>query len=188
MTPRRTALPFAALLLAGSAATAAAQQQVVHFKTLQGFLPTRDVAGYTRGKPTGQTTSAMGFTISEASIEYESQAQPSDDMSPPTLRVTITDMSGNPAAGFAQMALAFDIEQETEDGYQKSIQVEGKYRGTEQATTTQGSESCSITVLVGTRFVVQLDGSGTADAKLLHGLLGTMKLSELENAKAGPAK
>jgi len=161
-------LAVGGLFLAASQAT----QKVVSFKRLQEFLPKIDLAGYTKGKPSGETSSAMGMSTSEARVTYEK----GDDIS---IRVKISDVAGVP---FAQMGASVigmtEFENETETGYEKSIKVQG-FRGTENVQNTEDNKSCGITLVVGDRFMVELTGSGTNDAALLHKLLDDMKLGDL---------
>jgi hypothetical protein len=184
----RTTAPWAVALLAALATPALAQQAVVNFKTLQQFLPAVELAGYMRGKPTGETASAMGMATSQATVVYTRQAPPSPDASPPTITVTIADMSGTGLGAFALLAqgMGGEISQETEHGYTKSITVRNQYKGTEEATTTPDDKSSKITLFVGSRFMVTLEGYQTDQVALLHKLLDATKLEELE--KAGQAK
>lgn len=178
---RRTLLPTVALLAA--LATPVAAQQVVNFRTLQQFLPAAELAGYVRKKPTGQTSSAMGMSSSEAQVVYQRAREDPDGT--PTVTVTITDFAGNPGAAFASMAFAFEVNEETDEGYKKTIRVQD-YKGLEEARTRPDDKSCEITVLVANRFMIKLEGYRMAEAALLHRLLDSMKLAQLE--RAGVAK
>jgi hypothetical protein len=180
----RSTLPVAVALLVAVATPTPAQQTVVNFRTLQTFLPTAEVPGFVRRKPTGQTSSAMGMTSSEAKVVYERQAEQEEGT--PTITVTVTDLAGNPGAGFAAMGFAMEVSEETDEGYRKTIKVQNQYKGLEEATTTPENKSCHISVLVGNRFIVNLEGYLTDQAALLHKLLESMKLAQLE--KAGQAK
>jgi len=152
--------------------TAQTTQKTVSFKRLQEFLPKIDLSGFNRLKPGGESSSAMGMSTSEAYVTYEK----GDDIS---IRVKISDIAGVP---FAQMGASVigmtEFENETETGYEKSIKVQG-FRGTENVQNTEDSKSCGITLVVGDRFMVELTGSGTNDAALLHKLLDDMKLGDL---------
>ena len=184
----RCTLPLGVALLAASATPARAQQPVVNFKTLQQFLPTAELPGYVRGKLTGQTRSAMGVSSSEAQVIYTRQGQRSEDAGPPTITVTITDLGGNPLGAFAAMAggIVGEVNEETQDGYKKSITVQSQYKGLEEATTTPDNKSCKISLFVGNRFMVGLEGYLTDDVAALRKLLDTMKLAQLD--RTGQAK
>jgi hypothetical protein len=165
--------PLAAL------AQTTAQQKVVHFKKLQEFLPTKDVPGFKRGKPSGQTSAAMGMATSEASIRYLKEGK--DEQS---IEVKVADVSAIPfglaAMSAAQLAQG-DFENETEQGYEKSTSVAG-YRGTEEVRKGNTS-SCKVALVVGNRFMVEVSGTGFADPANLRSLAESMKLSGLEKAQ-----
>jgi hypothetical protein len=151
------------------------QQKTVSFKRLQEFLPKIDLAGYTKGKPGGETSSAMGMSTSEAHVTYEKGG--GDDSI--TIEVKINDTAGIP---FAQMGAAMigmtEFENETENGYEKSVKVQG-FPGTEKVDNSEDNKSAEIMLFVGNRFQVELQGRGTSDATLLHKLLDDMKLGDL---------
>jgi hypothetical protein len=150
-------------------------KKTVHFKKLQDFLPKIDLAGFTRGKPGGETSSAMGMSTSEANVTYEKSG---GDESP-TIEVKISDMAGVP---YAQMGIqvmgAMEFENETANGYEKSIKVQG-FSGTEKVDNSEGDKSALITLVVGGRFMVEIQARGTSEAALLHKLLDSMNLAEL---------
>jgi len=170
----RRALVFVlALSVAGSfLAASQAAQKVVSFKKLQEFLPKVDLSGFSRLKPGGETSSAMGMSTSEARVTYEK----SDDVS---IEVTISDIAGVPMAqmGLSMMGMT-EFENETEDGYEKSVKVQG-FPGTEKVDNSEDGKSCEIMLFVGNRFSIELQGRGTSDASLLHKLLDDMKLGDL---------
>ncbi|OGD20524.1 MAG: hypothetical protein A2W03_02210 [Candidatus Aminicenantes bacterium RBG_16_63_16] len=147
-------------------------QKTVSFKKLQEFLPKTDLSGFTRLKPGGETSSAMGMSTSEAHVTYEQGGDVS-------IEVKITDIAGVPLAqmGFSMIGMT-EFENETENGYEKSIKVQG-FAGTEKAEKTEDSKSCEVMLYVANRFTVELRGSGTNDASLLHKLLADMKLADL---------
>ncbi|MBM3285190.1 MAG: hypothetical protein FJY81_04895 [Candidatus Aminicenantes bacterium] len=152
-----------------------AQQKVVSFKKLQEFLPKIDLAGFTRLKPGGETSSALGMSMSEAHVIYEKGS--GDNLI--TIEVKISDTAGVP---FGQMGASIigmmEFENETETGYEKSVKVQG-FPGTEKVDNFEDGRSAEILLFVGNRFSVELRGSGTSEAELLHKLLNDMKLGEL---------
>jgi len=147
-------------------------QKTVSFKKLQEFLPKVDLSGYSRLKPGGETSSAMGMSTSEAHVSYEK----GDDIS---IEVKITDIAGVPMAqmGLSMMGMT-EFENETENGYEKSVKVQG-FPGTEKVDNSEDSKSCEVMLFVGNRFTVELEGRGTSEAALLHKLLDDMKLGDL---------
>lgn len=166
-----------------------AQQKAVHFKKLQAFLPTKAPAEFTRQKPTGQTQSALGMTTSEAKVTLTRSAKDSvkndetgemEERSVTiTLEVTISDVSLIPFAAAAYMMQTGDFENETEEGYEKSITVKN-FRGKETVTNTPDNKRCGIELFVGNRFLVKLQGESTSDVKLLYALLDQIDLAKLE--------
>lgn len=151
------------------------QSKVVNFRKLQEFLPKTELAGFARQKPAGETTSAFGMSSSEAYVLYEKGS--GDNVV--SIEVKISDLAGVPFGQMgASMIGAMEFENETETGYEKSVQVQG-FRGTEKVDRSEENRSSEIQLLVGNRFLVELKGSGTSDIALLHKLLNDMKLGEL---------
>jgi len=170
---RKTVIIVLVLAVGGSfLAASQAAQKTVSFKKLQEFLPKVDLSGFSRLKPGGETSSAMGMSTSEARVTYEK----SDDVS---IEVTISDIAGVPMAqmGLSMMGMT-EFENETEDGYEKSVKVQG-FPGTEKVDNSEDGKSCEIMLFVGNRFSIELQGRGTSDASLLHKLLDDMKLGDL---------
>ncbi len=170
----RKRIAFFLILTAGCFFLLSAQttQKTVSFKKLQEFLPKIDLSGFNRLKPGGESSSAMGMSTSEANVTY----QKGEDIS---IEVKISDVAGVP---FAQMGASMigmtEFENETESGYEKSVKIQG-FAGTEKADSTEDSKSCELMLFVGTRFMVELRGTGTNDAALLHKLVDDMKLGDL---------
>jgi hypothetical protein len=147
-----------------------AQSKAVNFKDLQKFMPTADVPGFTKGKPGGQTSSAMGMSTSEATLKYLKGDE--------TIEITITDMAGIPfaSAGMAMLG-ATEFENQTENGYEKSVKILG-FPGTEKVDNGE-YKSAEIEIVVASRFMVKAQGSGMSDAAVLHKLIESMNLAEL---------
>jgi len=176
---------------------APAQQKVVHFKTLQEFLPTMTLPGWERSKPRGSTQSALGLSTSEASVSYSGKRKEKQEVEDEAgkkrteevevgteITVKITDISLVP---FAAMAFAFqqDFENETEDGYEKSVTIKKSFKGVEKAQKGD-SKSCELNIQVANRFLVEIRGTGFDDVQLLHKLAESMDLAKLE--KTTPEK
>jgi len=150
-------------------------QKVVNFKKLQEFLPKIDLPGFTKGRPGGSTSAAMGMSTSEATLTY---IKGSGD-SPPTIEIKIADTAGVP---FAQMGLqmmgTMEYENQTENGYEKSIKIQG-FAGTEKVNNSEDEKSAEIMLVVGGRFTVELRAQFTSEVDLLRKLLDSMNLGEL---------
>lgn len=155
------------------------QQKVVHFKKLQSFLPAKAIEGYTRGKPTGSTQKNMGFSTSEAGVRYEKAT----DTMTYSIEIKIVDMSLFPYMAWAMAYQQMDYENETEDGYEKTVTVAKNYKGMEKASTGD-YKSCSLNFAVGNKFHVTMEGSGLDDVKMLYSLVDAMDLEKLAKLNA----
>jgi hypothetical protein len=175
------------VLLLGLIGSLNAQQpKVVHFKELQKYLPTMQVPSFERKKPTGQTQSAMGFTTSEAKVRYVKASQTSGEETvegEKSIEITITDMSLMPMMTWALGFQQGDFENETEDGYEKSVTIKKTYKGRASANTGE-YKNCEVQFAVGNRFMVALKGEGLDDTALLIKLAESMNLEGLEKAKS----
>lgn len=172
-----------------------AQQKVVHFKKLQEFLPTISLPGWERGKPRGSTQSAMGMSTSEASISYTGKRKEKQEVEDEAgkkkmeevevsteITVKISDISLVP---FAAIAFAFqqEFENETEDGYEKSVTIKKTFKGVEKVQKGD-DKSCELNFPVANRFMVEIRGSNIDDVQLLHKLAESMDLAKLEKTTA----
>lgn len=175
----------------------AAPVKVIHFKELQKFLPAKAPEGFIREKPKGQTVSTSGVSSSTASVEFtaqkkERQLQTMDDGSQDSVDVDvtwsamieITDYAGMGEGVVAsmQMMAGMDFDNETENGYERSVAVKD-YKGIEKSNTQEYSRTCGLQLTVGSRFIVNATGNGFADAGILRGLVESMDLKKLEQAK-----
>lgn len=156
--------------LAGAGSEDGKPVQPVSFRDLQTVFP--EVGGWEREKPTGQRMN-MPVPFSEAEIEYRK-----DDA---RIELKIMDSGLNqiliaPFSAFLQAG----YEQETENGYQKSLTVKG-YPGWEEFDTD--SNHGQLNALVGKRFIVSIEGNGIKDTKLLHEFAGKLDLKKLEGMK-----
>ncbi len=192
---------FVALCIAFSLQLNAQDQppapKIINFKKLQEFLPTKAPDGFTRGKPKGQTTSASGFSSSSASVEFsapkkERQLQTMDDGKQDSVEVDVTWTAtaeifdyagmGEGMSASLQMLQGMAFENETENGYEKSMTYK-TYKGIEKSSSQDYSKSCSIQLVVGNRFMVNVNGNGFAETAVLQKILDAMDLRKLESAK-----
>lgn len=142
----------------------------VGFRELQSVMPA--VAGWEKGSPTGEKMSSP-FSFSQASITYKKGDA--------EVEQKIMD------SGFNQllftpftMFMAAGYEKETQDGYEKSVNIAGN-PGWEKWDKT--SRSGELNVVVGKRFLVQVEGHDLDDIKALHTLLEQTDLSKLASLK-----
>lgn len=163
--------------------TLTAQVKTVHFKKLQECLPTKEIKGYDRKKPSGQTQSMMGMSTSEASVEY-STTMPKDENAPPppemiTIKTKISDMVGMPYA-MAPFMWMQEMDNETENSYEKTVTVAGKYKGMEEGGTTDENKFTKVNFGVANRFVIEIEITGRNDKELLTQVVGLVDLVKLE--------
>lgn len=142
----------------------------VSFRELQTVMPT--VSGWEKGSPTGEKMTSP-FAFSQASITYtKGDAE---------IEQKIMD------SGFNQllftpftMFMAAGYEKETQDGYEKSVNIAGN-PGWEKWDKT--SRSGELNVVVGKRFLVQVEGHDLDDIKSLHTVLEQTDLGKLASLK-----
>ena len=158
-----------------------AQQKVVHFKKLQEFLPSKEMPGFKRNKATGSTQTVMGMTTSEAAVRYMKPAI--DTVQEQTIEIKINDMILMPFAAWGMMYQQQDYENETEEGYEKTVTVKKAYKGVEKSQTGE-SKSCSLNFAIGNRFNVSIEANGFSNAALLTGLAESMDLDKLSKTEA----
>jgi hypothetical protein len=140
--------------------------EAVNFRDLQALLPT--LPDWTREAPTGERMTAP-VSFSEASVTHTKDEA--------TIETKITDSALHQMliAPFT-MFLAGNYERETSDGYEKSVKI-ADAPGFERWDSTD--KSGDLTVIVNGRFIVQIEGRGIDDAKVLHETLGRMDLQKL---------
>jgi len=158
---------------AGGAFGAAQAAEAVDFRELKALLP-EDLSGMKRSNAEGERAGAMGFTISKAEAQYDSD-------SGANARITITDVGA--MAGVAAMAMyawaAGSVDRETETSYERSTTIKG-YKGYEKYDSQ--SKSGEVQVLVAGRFVVGVNGNNMPmDA--IKAALEKMDLGRLESMK-----
>ncbi|MBP7274749.1 MAG: hypothetical protein KBA51_00935 [Kiritimatiellae bacterium] len=128
------------------ARAAAGAAQTVDFRKLKELLPEK-LGDLKRTSAKGQKNAAMGITISEAEGKYTGP----DDAS---AVVELSDTAGMGGLGaFAQMALAGDIDSESDTGYEKTYTHQG-LRVMEQYDSE--NRSGEISTMVEGRFMVKI--------------------------------
>jgi hypothetical protein len=130
----------------------------VDFQQLKATLP-ETLVGLKRTGLTGEKAGAMGMVFSRAEATYESQDAET------RLTVRVVDNAGLAgAAAAAQVAWAtVEVEKETDNGYEKSVTVDG-FKGMERYQ--KDSRSGSVCVLIQGRFVIEVEASGVESATL----------------------
>lgn len=142
----------------------------VDFRALEQILP--DLAGWEREKPHGQRmTSPVSYAEAGTTL-HKGDA---------SVDVTITDSANNQIllAPIA-MALSGSFSSETDDGYEKSVTIEGA-PGSEN--WNKSDKSGEIKLFVAKRFIVDVEAHGIDDPKLLRGVLDRTDLKKLAGLK-----
>jgi hypothetical protein len=143
----------------------------VGFRDLLAYLPSAG-DGWQAGTPDGSTTSMGDYKVTNVSNTYTSAG---GDGSPDrSITVQITD------GGFAEMvsapfAMMSQFSNETTQGYQKGVTIEG-HPGYEE--WNEPSRSSNLNVLVAKRFLIHLSGT-QVEPQVLREWLEGMKLDEL---------
>lgn len=141
----------------------------VSFNALLPLLPAAP-AGFTAEEPRGETTSAMGFKISEVERRYTKGDE--------TLHVKIVDGAYNSFI-YAGVTMAAQFARESTEGYEKGVTIDGN-PGVEK--WTKSSRHGELTVVVGKRFLVTVDAS-PAEPGTVRSVYGTIDVAKLSALK-----
>lgn len=167
-----------ALGAAMGAANAGKQVETVDYKVLKEMLP-EEVGGMRRTEATGEKTSAMGMQVSNANGRYSNNQGASM-----TIKITdIGSMTG--LAGMAAYAwAATEVDRESDTGYEKTSNFNG-YKSHEK--WDKSSKSGEISVLVGNRFVAEVDGNNV-EMDAMKDALSKVNLKKLDSMKGEGVK
>ncbi len=147
-----------------------AQFQIIHFKDLEEYLPKDDYETYVRGKPTGETSSMMGFATSWAQVNYVVPA----DSSNGRISVKITDMLNLPS----YVSMLGDVDKKTENGYERTVFYDGlKVLESFDGVDRQGK----LQFPVANRFLIEITGYDILNTRPLYGLLDRTDIAGLVN-------
>lgn len=164
---------MAAMGAAIGGANAGKKVETVDYKELKAMLP-ESLPGMKRTDATGEKTAAMGMQISNAEGRYSSEDGKS-------VQIKITDigsMSG--LAGMTAYAWAnVSVDRETDTGYEKTTTYNG-YKSHEKYD--KQNKSGEVSVMVGDRFVVEVDGSNV-EIDVIKDALGKVNLGKLNSMK-----
>ena len=155
---------------AGGGADGVKPVDPVSFRELQTVMP--EVSGWERKNPTGERMTAP-FNFSQASVTYtKGDAR---------IEQKIMDSGYNQMlfAPFSMFMVA-GYEKETQDGFERSVNVGGN-PGFEK--WDKGTKNGELTVVVNKRFLVQVEGHDIADEKVLHTVLDQTDLKKLSGLK-----
>lgn len=158
------------------------QPKSVHFKKLIEYLPSSELKGFIKSKPTGNTQSVMNISSSEAEATFNEQSGSETETSK-SITVKIVDATFNPYLEMQFTMLGENFESETESGYEKFTRINGKFPG--KITVNSGDfRYCVIEFSVASKYLVSLRGDGFDDIKLLNDIIKTMDLEGLSKLKA----
>jgi hypothetical protein len=149
---------------------APARIETVEVEVLEPLFPA--IAGWQRTPIEGQK-SMENVGVTEAHAEYT--------RGPSQVDATITDSGLNRSyiAAFT-LFVADGYKKETPTGYERAVKVDDYPAWERWDSTTKNGE---LNVLVGGRFIVQLDGVDIEDTKILHELLQKFDLKKIGEAK-----
>jgi hypothetical protein len=142
----------------------------VSFRDLQTVMP--DVTGWEKTNPTGERMTSP-FSFSQASVTYK--------RGDAEVEQKIIDSGFNQVlfAPFT-MLMAAGYEKETQDGFERSVNVGGN-PGWEK--WDKGTRNGELSVVVNKRFLVQLEGHSLDDVKTLHTVLEQTDVKKLASLK-----
>lgn len=165
---------FAVVLLAGAVVAASGQSPApttIPHETLKPFLPT--LPGWTRGEISGETTNAMGISISRVEANYEKGSA--------NMSYEIMDSSLNPTITMPfQMAAKMGMVEQTGDGYTKGVMFSG-FPAIE--TWSPSSKSGELGLLVGGRFLVKVNGNSVESIDVIRNAINAVDLKKLAALK-----
>jgi len=142
----------------------------VHFSKLVELLPKVPSDWQADGEPRGETTSAMGFSVSMAEQSYSAEGK--------SLRVKITDGAFN-APLYTVVTMAAQFARESTEGYEKGVTIDGN-PGVEKWRKDGGD--ASLNVVVGKRYFVEIEGSGITP-ELVRQVWGSVDRAKLAGLK-----
>jgi hypothetical protein len=157
----------------GEAMTTGKKVEPVDFRELKSLLP-ESLPGMKRTDAKGEKTAAFGINVSKAEGTYQAESGANID-------INISDMgsmSGLTAIAAYGWAMA-DIDRETDNSYEKTTTYSGHKAHEKYEKSGQHGE---IEVLVGNRFVVELNGNQISMDQL-KAALGAVDLGKLDGMK-----
>ncbi len=157
----------------GEAMTAGKKVEPIDFRELKSLLP-ESLPGMKRTEAKGEKTAAFGINASKAEGNYQADSGANID-------ITLTDlgsMTGLTAIAAYGWAVA-EIDRETETGYEKTTTYSGHKAHEKYDKQDRQGE---IDVLVGNRFVVEVNGNQVS-MEDLKAALGKIDLGKLDAMK-----
>jgi hypothetical protein len=158
------------------AKSAGAAVEPVDFRELKALLP-EGIGAMKRTSAEGERGGAFGIVVSHAEGRYRGEGG--------SMELKITDPGT--LTGFAAMAamwMNMELDKETDTGYEKTGTANGR-RFHEKYD--KNSKSGEYTVIVGNRFMVEVNGNGT-DMPTMKKAIDQVNLAKLEAMKDAGVK
>ena len=146
--------------------------ETVPAKDLKEMIPV-EIPGMTRTAYSASKKGMEGFSFSAATATFE------QDSGPGVLELSVTDI-GN-VRGFAKFGLEMldiEIDEENQDGFQRTTTYKG-YKSFQSSTRTYSGEESEMIVFVGDRVVVNAEGRDL-DWDVIEDVIDTIPLKKLE--------
>lgn len=145
------------------------ETEPVNFRELKTILPEK-MQGMEMTDQSGETTGAMGFTISQAEAIYEEEDGK-------RIEVRIADTGGITMAMMGLAAWAsVTIDREDSDGYERTTTING-HKALEKYS--KRNNSGEIAILVDERFIVTIEGRNI-DMKDLRAAVKSIQIDKLQ--------
>jgi hypothetical protein len=138
----------------------------VSFRDLQAVMP--EVSGWERQNPTGERMT-QPFSFSQASVTFR---KGESEIEQKIMDSGFNQLLFTPFAMF----MSAGYEKETQDGYERSVNIAGNPGWERWDKSTRNGE---LNVVVNKRFLVQVEGRDIDDVQALHAVLDQTDLKKL---------
>ena len=145
--------------------------ETVAAKDLKDLMPV-EIPGMTRTAYSASKKGIEGFSFSTATATFE------EDNGSGVLELSVTDI-GN-VKGLAQFGLEMlnlEIDEENQDGFQRTGQYKG-FKSFQSSTKTRSGSNSEMTVFIGDRLVLNASGQNV-DWKLVEDVVDTIPVKKL---------
>jgi hypothetical protein len=164
-------LGAAATGVAGAAG--AGSYEPIDFRRLKELLP-QELAGFEKSGNSGERTNMFGVSVSQVKQSFKS----ADGKQNIDLEITDPGSLAGPFA-IANAWFNLDIDKETDRGYEKTSTVAGRKL---HEKWSKSNKQGTATLIVGNRFLVEIDGRGL-EMNDLKALLAKIDLAKLDAMK-----
>lgn len=147
-----------------------AQDEVMNYTDLQGYLPT-SIDGYEAGEPGGSTMNMQGMSFSSADIEFTNS-------NGDNIRITLLDYSG--AVSMYQAATAMwsaGMSFEDDESIAQSVKWDENIMGWEEYR--KKDKEANLSLGIGDRFFLSIQADNQNNIDFVKNIAESMSLSEL---------